>query len=369
MDEVIDRMQTYQKKQKKNPEVRQIDTLPDSFDDFTYDDKMWMESYLCKHTKMYYKEEEYFDYVAQDMENYWLNRYWRFDCQMQLWANNRIRLNFLMGVGGRRSIGKLVDSRVHQKTTPPDIEAILSNPDLPDVETVTFARSSTAINQINIVFDEDEFDGLKSQYALYQTNQGPEAFSNYNFSTPKLWDDIWFDENSTYLAKSEEFILGKTSIETARIPISPEKITKKRYTPNAFILGIPYHFVDYVKENMDLFKVQESNIDNRIPLANKYNSTTQTILFRFDFTERHFTFAYFNNLDILASIGGLNAFITPLVSKLVPFFVIAFLFRLAKIIKDYASRAYRDELVSTLELSANLIQKRDHYDDAKDNLV
>ena len=57
-------------------------------------------------------------------------------------------------------------------------------------------------------------------------------------------------------------------------------------------------------------------------------------------------------MDILASIGGLNAFITPLMSKLIPFFVIAFLFRLAKIIKDYASKAYRDELISTLELSA-----------------
>lgn len=117
-----------------------------------------------------------------------------------------------------------------------------------------------------------------------------------------------------------------------------------------------------------MYKVQESNIDNRIPLANKYNSTTQTILFRFDFTERQFTFKYFLFMDILASIGGLNAFITPLVSKLVPFFVIAFLFRLAKIIKDYASKAYRDELISTLELSSNLISKKDDFD-GKEALV
>jgi hypothetical protein len=73
-------------------------------------------------------------------------------------------------------------------------------------------------------------------------------------------------------------------------------------------------------------------------------------------------------MDILASIGGLNAFITPLVSKLVPFFVIAFLFRLAKIIKDYASKAYRDELISTLELSSNLISKKDDFD-GKEALV
>ena len=92
---------------------------------------------------MYYKEEEYFDYVA-DIENYWLNRVWRFDCQMQLWANNRVRLNFLLGVGGRRSIGKEIDSRKHVRMS--NMEEILIDPFLPNIETLTFARSSTAIN-------------------------------------------------------------------------------------------------------------------------------------------------------------------------------------------------------------------------------
>jgi hypothetical protein len=122
MDSVISRMHEYQMREKNNRTVWQHNRLPDTFDDFNYNDKMWMQSYLCNHTKMYYKEEEYFDYVA-DIENYWLNRVWKFDCQMQTWANNRIRLNFLMGVGGRRSIGKEIDSRIHKKST--DFEAVL----------------------------------------------------------------------------------------------------------------------------------------------------------------------------------------------------------------------------------------------------
>ena len=126
---------------------------------------------------------------------------------------------------------------------------------LPEVETVSFARSSTAINQIDIVFNEKEFKGIKSQFALYQTNEGPEAFNNFNFSTRELWDDIWFGDNSTYLAKSEEFIIGKTSISTSKIPISPEHITKKRYIADAWIFGIPSHYKDYVKENMGMYKV------------------------------------------------------------------------------------------------------------------
>ena len=108
-----------------------------------------------------------------------------------------------MGVGGRRSIGKEIDSRLHKRSS--DFEAVLKDEALPDVETVTFARSSTAINQIDIVFNAEEFDDLKNQFALYQTSQPADGFNNFNFSTPELWDDIWFGENSTYIAKSEEF--------------------------------------------------------------------------------------------------------------------------------------------------------------------
>ena len=67
-------------------------------------------------------------------------------------------MNFLMGVGGRRSIGKVVDSRVHPRID--DLEEILADPHLPDVESVTFARSSTAINQIDINFNEKELKGV-----------------------------------------------------------------------------------------------------------------------------------------------------------------------------------------------------------------
>ena len=73
-------------------------------------------------------------------------------------------------------------------------------------------------------------------------------------------------------------------------------------------------------------------------------------------------------MEILAAIGGINAFITPLVSKLLPFFVLAFLFSLAKIIKDYASKAYRDELISTFTLSVNMLEKKEDFE-GKDALV
>ena len=79
MDSIISRMHDYQTKKTGNSTVWQHNKLPETFDEFTYNDKMWMQSYLCNHTKMYYKEEEYFDYVA-DIENYWLNRVWNFDC-------------------------------------------------------------------------------------------------------------------------------------------------------------------------------------------------------------------------------------------------------------------------------------------------
>jgi hypothetical protein len=53
-----------------------------------------------------------------------------------------------------------------------------------------------------------------------------------------------------------------------------------------------------------------------------------------NFVQREYTFTYVHFGDIMSAIGGINAFLTPLVAKLVPLFVLWFLFELGKIIQD-----------------------------------
>ena len=51
-----------------------------------------------------------------------------------------------------------------------------------------------------------------------------------------------------------------------------------------------------------------------------------------DYIERIYKYKYFGFDDIMGSIGGINAFIKPLLGSIVPYFVIYFLYSLSKIL-------------------------------------
>lgn len=53
----------------------------------------------------------------------------------------------------------------------------------------------------------------------------------------------------------------------------------------------------------------------------------------------------------MSAIGGINAFLTPIVAQLMPIFVLWFLFELGKIIKDQYVEAYRNELFNFIRLT------------------
>jgi hypothetical protein len=86
------------------------------------------------------------------------------------------------------------------------------------------------------------------------------------------------------------------------------------------------------------------DLDLRVPLDDTYNSSTIFIPFSNDFTRREYTYKYFTILDIISAIGGVNAFIGPLVRKLAPFLMLLFMFKLAVIIKGKYLQEYRKEL-------------------------
>jgi len=64
----------------------------------------------------------------------------------------------------------------------------------------------------------------------------------------------------------------------------------------------------------------------------------------FDFTERVFSYHFYTFLDILATLGGLNASIGPLLRLFGPLFVFAFLWNLSTIIRDHLKANYIAEV-------------------------
>lgn len=60
----------------------------------------------------------------------------------------------------------------------------------------------------------------------------------------------------------------------------------------------------------------------------------------------------------MSGIGGLNAFIKPLVNSIVPYFVVYFLYSLAKILVFKYEQCFHVEAISFLNYSKNLLYKR-----------
>lgn len=79
-----------------------------------------------------------------------------------------------------------------------------------------------------------------------------------------------------------------------------------------------------------------------------------------DFTQREYTYKYFTFLDVISAIGGVNAFISPIVKNLAPLFMLYFMYRLAVIIKGKYLEEYRQELKEFVKYASdqlNLIIK------------
>ena len=70
-----------------------------------------------------------------------------------------------------------------------------------------------------------------------------------------------------------------------------------------------------------------------------------------NFVQREYSFTYVAWGDIMSAIGGINAFLTPIVAQFMPFFVLWFLFELGKIIHDQYKEAYRKELFNFIKLT------------------
>jgi hypothetical protein len=99
------------------------------------------------------------------------------------------------------------------------------------------------------------------------------------------------------------------------------------------------------------------NINMRIPVASTlFNSSNVHIPFQLDFTQRKYFWSYFHIMDVVAAVGGVNAAFTPILKKLAPFFMLWFLFALARIIKNNYIQAYRNELTSVVQYALDQLK-------------
>ena len=109
MDELIPKMEEFQNR------TGLYKPLPPKFEDYDYNDKMFMQEYLCNNTRIFLKEYKYVDVIGTKPYNYVYLYDW--DCQMMPWANNRIRLNYFIGLHKHRMQGVFFNESAHNYTS------------------------------------------------------------------------------------------------------------------------------------------------------------------------------------------------------------------------------------------------------------
>lgn len=178
--------------------------LPAKFDDYDYHDQMFMQDYLCNNTRVFIKEYKYVDVIGYTPYNYVYLYDW--DCQMMPWANNRIRLNYFIGLHKHSMKGVFYNESVHNYTGFDKTFGLVDSPSLFDniteqpvefVETFTLRKEISYFSAIYCKYSE-EFQGLNNLLFIFTTEKfaNKTVYNNWNFTTPTLWDEFWFDKET-----------------------------------------------------------------------------------------------------------------------------------------------------------------------------
>ena len=77
--------------------------------------------------------------------------------------------------------------------------------------------------------------------------------------------------------------------------------------------------------------------------------------FDVDFVERLYYLKYFSLGDIIHAIGGLNAFINPILKWLIIAFIIFYLFQLALVLREKDEKDYNTEVLKFMTYSKEQI--------------
>lgn len=97
LNQLFPRVREFQEKNADDRDLYQHEAnrlIPDDYDDFDYFDNQYLEWYICRHSRIYYKEENFYDAVGYGT---WSEQVIvDFDCQMTLFANDKIRVCYFI---------------------------------------------------------------------------------------------------------------------------------------------------------------------------------------------------------------------------------------------------------------------------------
>jgi hypothetical protein len=178
--------------------------IPLNYNDFDWQDNIYLEKFLCNKTRAIYKEEYLFDSIGRGV---WTeSKIFKFDCKITYFANDKFRLLHFAPVRD--------DAKAEFVNSAPEYGGALSLNDT-ELKTVNYVRSSIYSQSLEIKLDK-ELEGIRSyNYMFHSTELANQTrYNGWNFSETYFWDDyfypdnFWYSTNTTILAKTVVYTIG-----------------------------------------------------------------------------------------------------------------------------------------------------------------
>ena len=160
-----------------------------------------------------------------------------------------------------------------------------------------------------------------------------------------------YDPKTLKLYITEKHLLGRRTVQSAFIRLTPEIIKKKGAVVKNSFFGIPTSYSDIIEKNIIYSPVLNRDSEGITPLANIYSNSSIKISFAADYTERNYIIKFFQVSDIMSSIGGINAFIRPIFGWIKIPLIMFFLYQLSIILLEKDGEADSKEFIKFLNYS------------------
>ena len=191
-------------------------TLPNTWADFDYYDKKFVETFYCKRIFSNIYENLFFDSVGK--ETYTESKIWGFDCVLLPIVNDKIRI--LQKVEFKESYE--ADFINTSKTGLGLKKKDLSHNYL---RTVTLTSTSDFRFKLITRFDETDLKDQRVYSKLFHSKDRiiPTKYNNWNFTGSATWDSnaknaqgkymsFWYSVNTTFLAETVPFKIGSQQV-------------------------------------------------------------------------------------------------------------------------------------------------------------
>ena len=229
-----------------------------------------------------------------------------------------------------------------------------------NIRKMSFINNVNYATYIKFTFVED-FDNVPVMVSIFNTNATSETqYGDWKFPTKEQMDIFMNDKTTILLMKTKMFTVGKEALKQTYSKVKVEKEIQKALMTGKQILGFPIQFEDKTTHRFSLERPTNNiNEKGELMTQDKYEANYRNldIFLHIDWTRVVVTYTYKSYSDLISKLGGYKGFLSPVIEIFFPLSSLYFLVELGRIIVDKYKESYKSELIKTIEIYYDMLNK------------